>query len=86
MVNPKKYGSGGYYEFFFLLVLIIITFFLTWYLCAEFLDEIIVRLLNPESHENLMDYWFTMFVVLETLSVSTVIFCFFKARNRKRSI
>jgi hypothetical protein len=73
-------------KIFYFLLSIAISVFAIWYLCAEFLDELVLLIFNPDSHEDLMDYWFPIFVILEIISVSAIAFVFYKKRDRKSSI
>ena len=70
----------------YFLASITISFFTIWYLCASFLNQLILILFNPASHEDLMNYWFAIFIILEIISVSAISFGFYKTRSRNGGI
>lgn len=36
-----------------------------WLVSAKYLEPVILRFFNPESHERYLDIWFTIFVLIE---------------------
>ena len=39
--------------------------FLGWYISAKLLNDIIIYLINPESHEVMLEIWFYSFATIE---------------------
>lgn len=54
-----------------LVLMMILSLLLGWYLSANFLNDIIMYFINPESHEVLLDIWLYTFATIEAAILLT---------------
>jgi hypothetical protein len=61
-----------------LITMMLFSLFLCWYLSANFLNDIIIYFINPESHEVLLDIWFYIFATIEAVILLTFTIALYK--------
>ena len=66
--TPATENSMKYLK---LVTMMVFSLYLGWYLSANFLNDIIMYFINPESHEVLLDIWFYTFATIEAAILLT---------------
>ena len=69
-----------------LIVFFVASLFLGWYISATFLDDIIMRVFQPQTHEYHIDIWFSVFIFIEVLISLLFGFLFYKKYRAKNHI
>lgn len=46
-------------------IILLFSLALSWLVSAKYLEPVILKAFNPETHEKYLDIWFTVFVLIE---------------------
>ncbi|ETD72850.1 hypothetical protein V757_01815 [Pelistega indica] len=51
-------------------IILLFSLALGWLVSAKYLEPVILKAFNPETHEKYLDIWFTVFVLIELAILS----------------
>lgn len=50
-------------------IILFFSLFIGWFVSAKYLESVILKIFNPETHDKYLDIWFSMFALIELVII-----------------
>lgn len=60
--------------------------FVGWFVSTKYLESVILRVFNPESHDKYLDIWFSMFVFIELAIIFVYVVYAYKLHKHNKHL
>lgn len=76
----------GIVKYLIATMILFASLFVGWFVSAKYLEPVILKVFNPESHDKYLDIWFSMFVFIELAIIFVYMVYAYKLHKRNKHL